>query len=350
MNNSQVSLRKPHQLLDEFPLLPGANAVIRHARQTIANILKGHDKRLLIIVGPCSIHDTQAALEYAELLQAAATRFADELFIVMRVYFEKPRTTVGWKGFINDPFLDGSYDMNSGLRLARKLLLDLNHLGMPAGTEFLDTIIPHYLSDLISWSAVGARTSASQIHRESASGFPFPVGFKNNTDGNIKIAIDAVNVASHPHRFITIDKNGSLVITHTTGNPTCHVILRGSDHGPNYQMNQILHAANSLQEADLMPRLIVDCSHGNSMKNYALQKQVANSVIEQIENGSKIISGVMLESNLVAGKQTLAEQPLVYGQSITDGCLAWTETLDLLERFASATSSRVPSSISYSSV
>lgn len=337
--NSNIStepLITPQALEQEFPLSVQSIESVLESRRTVTHIMQGKDDRFLMIVGPCSIHDPQAALEYAELLRAAAIRFADELYIVMRVYFEKPRTTVGWKGLISDPFLNGSFDMNSGLRIARQLLLDLNKLGMPAATEFLDVIIPHYLSDLISWCAIGARTSASQIHRELASGLPMTVGFKNSIDGNIKIAVDAVQVASLPHHFLSIDNKGSPTIIHTKGNHTCHIVLRGSTHEPNFETPYIENAARTLKEAGLIPRLMVDCSHGNSMKNYQLQYNVINSVISQLKN-SNVISGIMLESNLVAGFQSLdSSAPLIYGQSITDGCLSWKETLSLLEKLACA--------------
>jgi 3-deoxy-7-phosphoheptulonate synthase len=341
MNNLRIHsnqpLITPESLIQEFPISENANEVVKAARNAANRIIQGGDDRLLVIVGPCSIHDSKAALEYAALLQNAAQSFKKELCIIMRVYFEKPRTTVGWKGLISDPFLNGSFDMNCGLRIARNLLLEINNLGMAAATEFLDTIVPQYLSDLISWSAIGARTSASQTHRELASGLPMAVGFKNSTDGNIKIAIDAVKVASHPHHFLSICQNGTPAIVRTTGNNNCHIILRGSQHGPNYETQHIIAAVNTLQNSNLIPRLMIDCSHGNSMKDYQRQHQIVQSITEQIENGSDYICGVMLESNLIAGNQTLdAEQPLVYGQSITDGCISWEETLILLEKLANA--------------
>lgn len=331
------TLLQPDTLMSELPLTAHEITRISQARTAVTDIMHGKDNRLLVIVGPCSIHDPIAALEYADLLKSAATRFSDDLFIIMRVYFEKPRTTVGWKGLISDPFLNNTFDMNYGLRIARKLLINLTQSGVPAATEFLDTLIPQYLCDLISWSAIGARTSASQIHRELASGLPMPVGFKNNTDGNVKIAIDAVNVASHPHHFISMGNDGSPSIVHTTGNSCCHIILRGSQEGPNYAPANVISAANELENVGLIPRLMIDCSHGNSMKNYLLQQQAAYSIAEQIQNGSQKISGVMLESNLVSGKQTLSsETPLIYGQSITDECLSWSETTPLLEKLAQA--------------
>lgn len=321
-----------------FKTLPANNKIIQKitdARQTAVNIIQGKDPRLLVVAGPCSIHDPTAAMEYAHLLKAAADRLADELFIVMRVYFEKPRTTVGWKGLISDPFLDGSFDMNHGLKLARQLLLDLTDMNLPAGTEFLDTITAHYLSELITWGAIGARTSESQIHRELASSLALPIGFKNSTDGNIKIAIDAVNVARHSHYFLGINAQGQPAIINTSGNKNCHIILRGSHTAANYHAEQVQHAADALNQANLPARLMIDCSHGNSMKNYQQQAAVVESIVAQLKTNKKMICGVMLESNLVSGKQTLyPHQSLQYGQSITDACLSWEETLPLLEKLA----------------
>lgn len=334
---AQHALLKPERLFRELPLTQSIADTVLHARHVASQIMQAKDNRLLVIVGPCSIHDPQAALEYAGLLADAAARFADELFIIMRVYFEKPRTTVGWKGLISDPFLNGSFDMNSGLRLARKLLLDLNASGIPAATEFLDTMIPRYISDLIAWCAIGARTSASQLHRELASGLPLPVGFKNSTDGNVKIAIDAVNVASFPHHCLGINIEGVPMILHTSGNQRCHVILRGSYQGPNYDAHHVRQVSDALQAEQLIPRLMIDCSHGNSMKDYQRQCQVAHSIAEQLAAGSQAIGGVMIESHLVSGNQMLkANHSLVYGQSITDACISWEETFPLLEKLASA--------------
>ncbi len=333
--HSQQLLMTPQALMTAQPLNATALATVRLARDHINHIIQGKDRRLLVIVGPCSIHDTQAAMEYATLLKRAAEKFADDLCIVMRVYFEKPRTTIGWKGFISDPRLDGSFAINDGLALARQLLLELNQLGMPAGTEFLDTIIPAYLSDLIAWCAIGARTVESQTHRELASGLEMPVGFKNNTDGNIKVAIDAVSVAQHPHRFLGITQEGKPAIILTSGNPNCHVILRGSNTLPNYTANHVQETAGFLKDAGLMPRIMVDCSHGNSMKDEKRQRAVVRALIEQIKQGSTFINGVMLESNLVAGKQALqTKDALIYGQSVTDGCMGWEETLSVLEELA----------------
>jgi 3-deoxy-7-phosphoheptulonate synthase len=334
---NQQALIKPNTLINDLPVTQNAADTIKQARLSASKIMLGLENRLLVIVGPCSIHDPLAAIEYAHLLQQAATHFADELCLFMRVYFEKPRTVVGWKGLISDPLLDGSFQINHGLMLARQLLLELNNLGLPAATEFLDTIIPQYISDLISWSAIGARTSESQIHRELASGLSMPVGFKNNTDGNVKIAIDAVNAARRPHHFLGISCDGTPSIISTTGNESCHIILRGSTTAPNYQATHIQNAANTLHHANLIPHLMIDCSHGNSSKNPQQQQIVVDDITQQIKNGDKIICGVMLESNLVAGKQTLdSETPLVYGQSITDACISWEETFPLLEKLAQA--------------
>lgn len=328
-------LISPVELLASLPRLEHHAFAIERARQTTSNIIQGTDKRLLAIVGPCSIHDEKAALEYAERLQEAASRFADNLFIVMRVYFEKPRTLLGWKGLISDPHLNGSLDTNYGLKVARRLLINLAELGMPAATEFLDTLIPHYLSDLITWSAIGARTTESQLHRQLASGLPMPVGFKNTTDGNIKIAVDAVNAASHRHQYISIAKNGSPCVIRTKGNKDCHIILRGSQSQPNYSTQDVANALNILSQEQLAQRIMIDCSHGNSMKDYKHQSTVMAEIGEQLAAGSKHIFGVMLESNLVAGKQSIqAGQPLVYGQSLTDACVSWEDTVEMLEKLA----------------
>lgn len=331
--NSKQPLITPNTLLEEFPISTSGAKSIVTTRSIINKIMQGEDKRLLVIVGPCSIHDPQAALEYASLLYKAAATFSNELCIVMRVYFEKPRTTLGWKGLISDPFLNHTFDINSGLKIARKLLLDLNAMGMPAATEFLDPILSHYLYDLIAWGAIGARTVASQTHRELASGLPMPVGFKNSIDGNIKVAIEAVKVASHAHHILSLDQNGSPHIVHTMGNNHCHVVLRGSDSNSNYEIHQIEQTTKMLQESNLPPFVMVDCSHGNSMKNYELQHQVVHSLSEQFKKGSTFVRGIMLESNLVAGKQN-SQPPLTYGQSITDGCISFEDTLILLEKLA----------------
>jgi len=330
------TLITPAKLFKLLPLPPKIGKQVISARLAASQIMQGQDKRLLVIVGPCSIHDYAAALEYAHLLKKAAAFYADELLIVMRVYFEKPRTNLGWKGLIRDPYLNGSFDINHGLSLARKLLLDLGNLALPAATEFLDTITPQYLSDLISWSAIGARTSESQTHREFASGLAMPVGFKNTTDGNVQIAIDAVQAARHPHHYLSIAATGVTAIVVTPGNPNCHIVLRGAKHATNYSVTHIRDAVNALKKANLPAHLMVDCNHGNSSKNYLQQNYVVDSLAEQMASGANAICGVMIESNLVAGKQQLEGKNLVYGQSITDGCISWDDTLIALEKLAYA--------------
>jgi len=328
-------LMTPQELISVLPLNENAQAFIQANRKTINNIIHGKDDRLLVIVGPCSIHDITAALEYGELLKKTAAHLAEELFIIMRVYFEKPRTTIGWKGLISDPFLDNSFEISHGLMFARKLLIQLNEKGIPAASEFLDMMTPHYLSDLVSWSAVGARTVESPIHRELASGLPMPIGFKNNIDGNIKVAIDAIQVANHPHCFISMASDGKPIIMSTSGNPACHIILRGTRKGPNYSLTHIKNAVALLESQRLNPRLMVDCSHGNSMKDYSRQRVVIHSLMQQIKAGIPHLLGIMLESNLVSGKQDYREKTnKVYGQSITDGCIGWEDTQKLLIQLA----------------
>lgn len=335
--NSKQSLIKLETLLTELPISTPGLQHITNARTAASNIMQGKDHRLLVIVGPCSIHDPIAALEYASLLKTAADRFANELHLVMRVYFEKPRTTLGWKGLINDPFLNQSFDINNGLKIARKLLLDLNCIGISTATEFLDPIAFHYFYDLITWGAIGARTVASPTHRELVSALPMPVGFKNSIDGNIKLAVEAVKVASHPHFILSLDHQGSTQIVQTMGNNDCHIVLRGSDVGSNYETSHIQQAVSLLEQAQLPPFIMVDCSHGNSMKNYELQHQVVQSVCEQLAQGSPHVRGIMLESHLVAGKQS-SQLPLTFGQSITDGCISFENTLILLEQLADSVS------------
>lgn len=330
----------PAALHRTLPLTSQAMQTVKVARHEAINILHHNDPRLLVILGPCSIHNIQAAIEYAELLKTAIHQFSDSLYFIMRVYFEKPRTTIGWKGLINDPLLDGSSDINLGLMMARKLLLQLAELGVPAATEFLDTFTSHYLVDLISWSAIGARTVESQTHRELASGLPMPVGFKNNTEGNIQAAIDAVSVARHSHRFLSITPEGNVTSLQTSGNAHGHIILRGGNTMQNYAPIYIEEAAKLLQHSQLNPRLVVDCSHGNSMKDHRRQRAVVNSLVNQLKNGSPWISGIMLESNLVGGKQTLNPKKLVHGKSITDACLSWQDTLPLLETLANVVQQR----------
>ncbi len=321
-----------HSLL---PRSAEATHTVAQARRTIAEIIHGHDPRLLVIMGPCSIHDPEAALDYADQLQALHQRYLDKMFIVMRVYFEKPRTTVGWKGLINDPHLDESFDINEGLQRARRLLLTLAERGLPAGTEFLDVISPQYLADLVSWGAIGARTTESQIHRELASGLSCPIGFKNGTDGNLKIATDAIAAASRSHHFLSLTKEGQSAIFTTSGNSDCHVILRGGKT-PNYQAPFIAEAKAALEKAGLPPRLMVDCSHANSQKNPENQLLVAQDIVQQIRDGESGILGLMVESHLCGGRQDLeAGKPLTYGQSITDACLSWSQSEVLIATLAS---------------
>jgi len=335
--NTLRPLIPPAILLEELPNNGKTSRVVGEGRDTAARVIKGVDHRLVAVVGPCSIHDPQSALEYGALLKEQSARLADDLVIIMRVYFEKPRTSVGWKGLINDPGLDGSFDINKGLRVARKLLLDLAQLGLPAGSEFLDTITPQFIADLISWGAIGARTTESQVHRELASGLSVPVGFKNGTDGNIQIAIDAIRAALHPHHFLGVTKQGIAAVVATKGNDACHLILRGSQARPNYDAESVQFAARALKKVHLSNGIMVDCSHGNSDRDYRRQPFVARSVAEQIQQGPTPICGVMIESHLVEGKQSItAGKPLVYGLSVTDACLGWKDTLPLLELLATA--------------
>ena len=330
-------LLPPIAHLYELPISEAAADLVETTRHQIADLVHGRDQRLLVIIGPCSIHDPKAALEYAQRLLPLRKKYEKELLIVMRVYFEKPRTTVGWKGLINDPYLNGTFDINFGLRQARRLLLDLNNLGMPASTEFLDMITPQYYADLISWGAIGARTTESQVHRELASGLSCPVGFKNGTDGNLKIAIDAIGAASHPHHFLSVTKAGHSAIVHTAGNPDCHVILRGGKE-PNYSAEHVKAAAEQLAKAGVTPRLMVDFSHANSRKDYTRQMEVARDVAAQLQNGEQNIMGIMVESHLVEGRQ---DKPETYGQSITDACIGWDTTEELLALMAEANRGRV---------
>lgn len=329
-------LISPATLHRELPITETAAMLVADTRDRIRNILQNEDRRLLVIVGPCSIHDINAAYEYGEKLAVLREELADELEIVMRVYFEKPRTTIGWKGLINDPHLDGSYDINTGLRLARKILLDLAQLGLPAATELLDPIIPQYIADVISWTAIGARTTESQTHREMASGLSMPIGFKNNTDGSLLAAANAMLAASQPHRFLGINLEGLASIVTTTGNPDGHLVLRGGKQGPNYDASHVQHAAGQLANLNLNPRLMIDCSHDNSNKDYTQQPVVLQDIAEQLEAGSKHIMGVMIESHLVAGKQSIPQDlsQLVYGQSITDGCVNFANTTTMLRSLA----------------
>ena len=331
----------PGVLIEELPVSEQASTLIWKAREEAAAIIDGSDDRLVAVVGPCSIHDTGAALEYADKLGRVAGELAAELLVIMRVYFEKPRTTVGWKGLINDPALDGSFDINQGLHLARHLLLDLAERGIPAGSEFLDTIIPQYTADLGSWGAIGARTTESQIHRELASGLSMPIGFKNGTDGNTKVAIDAIGVARNAHHFLSVTKQGMSAIVETTGNRQCHAILRGSQEGPNHDGASVDALSAELEAAGLPPRVMIDCSHGNSRKDPARQPAVLSDVAGQVAAGSGQLIGAMIESHLVGGRQDVGNgQDLVYGQSITDACIGWDETVPMLEELAAAVRAR----------
>ena len=333
-------LTPPAHLLREFPAGEKASDVVFGARAAIHRILEGEDDRLLVVVGPCSIHDPAAARDYAARLVDQRSRLTDRLEIVMRVYFEKPRTTVGWKGLINDPDLDGSFQINKGLRTARELLLDIAESGLPAGTEYLDMITPQYIADLVAWGAIGARTTESQVHRELASGLSCPVGFKNGTDGNLRIALDAVKAASQPHHFLSVTKGGHSAIVATRGNEDCHVILRGGQQ-PNHDRTSIEFAARAAAAAGLPCRLMVDASHGNSRKQPENQRGVIEDIASQLADGENRIFGVMIESHLVGGSQAQKPgRPLTYGQSITDGCIGWDETVALLDRLAEAVEAR----------
>jgi 3-deoxy-7-phosphoheptulonate synthase len=327
----------PVFLEEEMPVTETASATVFHARREIVEILNRRDPRLLVIAGPCSIHDPAAAREYGRRLKEAAAEFAQDLRVVMRVYFEKPRTTVGWKGLINDPYLDESYRINDGLRLARRLLLDLAEMGVPAGTEFLDMISPQYVAELVSWGAIGARTTESQVHRQLASGLSCPVGFKNGTSGNVQIAIEAILSASHEHTFLGQSRYGQSAILFTGGNTDCHIILRGGRQTVNYDAASVDETCRLLEKSGLPARVMIDCSHANSGKDPARQPGVCRDVAAQIAAGDGRIVGVMLESNLVAGAQKLIPgRTLVYGQSITDGCMGWDETYALLGELAGA--------------
>ena len=333
-------LLPPVALLEKFPATDNAAQTVAKARQSIHKILKGNDDRLLVIIGPCSIHDPKAAKEYAGRLLAAREALKGELEIVMRVYFEKPRTTVGWKGLINDPHMDHSFKINDGLRIARKLLLDINDMGLPAAGEFLDMITPQYLADLMSWGAIGARTTESQVHRELASGLSCPVGFKNGTDGTIKVAIDAINAANAPHCFLSVTKWGHSAIVNTSGNGDCHIILRGGK-APNYSAQHVAEVKTGLEKSGLSPQVMIDFSHANSSKQFKKQMDVCEDVCGQIAGGERGIIGVMVESHLVEGNQNLeGDEPLVYGKSVTDACIGWDDTDTLLTQLAAAVKAR----------
>ncbi len=331
----------PAILMEELPLDDAGSATVARGREQVVDVLTGRDDRLLVVVGPCSIHDPAAGLEYAERLREVADAHRADLFVVMRVYFEKPRSTVGWKGLINDPHLDGSFAINHGLRRARRFLLDVTRLGLPSGCEFLDPISPQFIADVVSWGAIGARTSESQIHRELASGLSMPVGFKNGTDGKVQIAIDAILASAHPHHFLSVTKQGVAAIFETRGNPDCHLILRGGSDGPNYGPEHVARAVDALARLGLPARVMVDCSHGNSAKDPRRQPEVAEGVAEQIAAGSRQLCGIMLESFLVEGRQDLQEGKLpVFGQSITDACMGWERTLPVFALLAEAVRKR----------
>jgi len=337
---SFTELSTPAEILRELPCTEAMSTTVANARRALHGILHAEDDRLAVVIGPCSIHDAKAALDYARRLHAAREELADALEVVMRVYFEKPRTTVGWKGLINDPDLDGTFNINKGLRLARGVLCDINALGLPAGVEYLDVISPQYISDLVAWGAIGARTTESQVHREMASGLSCPIGFKNGTDGNVKIAVDAVGAAAHPHHFLAVTKDGRATVASTTGNPDGHVILRGGQK-PNYEAADVAAACELLAKAKLEPRVMIDASHANSSKQHERQTVVVDDIARQIEGGERRIVGVMIESHLVGGRQDLVPgRPLAYGQSITDACLDWGSSLEALERLARAVRAR----------
>ena len=335
-------LLPPAILLEEIPITERASNVVANTRRAIADVIRGRDSRLVVVVGPCSIHDTSAALDYANRLRPAVDRYADDLILVMRTYFEKPRTSVGWKGLINDPDLDESYHINKGLRLARKLLVDVNNLGVPTASEFLDTQIPQFIADLTAWVAIGARTTESQVHRELASGLSMPVGFKNSTDGNTQTAVDAVLSARSPHLFPSVTKQGVSAIFQTSGNDTCHIILRGGSRtGPNFDADHVQEVCKRLHTRGLTETVMIDCSHGNSQKDHLRQAEVAQAIGQQVAGGSWQVFGAMLESHLVEGRQDYKPGvPSVYGQSITDACISWDQTEPLLAQLAKARRTR----------
>ena len=345
-NTDDVRIREikelvpPAHVFREYPLSNRAAQTTYAARQAIHRVLHGADDRLLVVIGPCSIHDYDLAMDYAKKLAKEAERFAEDLIVVMRVYFENPRTTVGWKGLINDPRLDNTFRINEGLRLARRILLEINELDLPCATEFLDTITPQYTADLIAWGAIGARTTESQVHRELASGLSCPVGFKNGTDGNMRIAVDAIRSANSPHHFLSVTKSGHTAIVSTMGNEDCHVILRGGKE-PNYDAASVDAACAEIARSGLAARLMVDFSHGNSRKQFKLQMEVCDSVAEQISGGEERIMGVMVESHLVEGRQDLSpDKPLTYGQSVTDACINWDDSVAVMEKLAVAVRAR----------
>jgi 3-deoxy-7-phosphoheptulonate synthase len=334
-------LLPPAILMEEVPMGEEHAALVSGARAKISDVVSGKDDRLLVVVGPCSIHDTEAALDYAGKLKVEADRYEKELLIVMRTYFEKPRTTVGWKGLINDPDLDGSFSINRGLRVARKFLRDVVALGLPTGTEFLDPISPQFVADLVAWGAIGARTTESQVHRELASGLSMPVGFKNGTSGNVQVAVDAVRSSASPHHFLSVTKQGLAAIVTTQGNPHCHIILRGGKTGANFAEEHVQKAGQALEQLGLRPSMMVDCSHANSEKDHRRQPLVAKDLARQVSGGSRAIFGIMIESFLCEGRQDQKPGvPLTYGQSITDACLGWDQSRPLFEELAEAVTRR----------
>jgi 3-deoxy-7-phosphoheptulonate synthase len=343
---SILELPPPEHLMRFFPIVgTSVEALVSDVRSKIQQIIHGHDDRLLVIVGPCSIHDPVAAVEYAQRLAALRKKFASTMEVVMRVYFEKPRTTVGWKGLINDPYLDGSFRIDEGLRIARQVLIEINNAGVPAGSEFLDTISPQYIGDLIAWGAIGARTTESQVHRELASGISAPIGFKNGTDGEIKVAIDAIKAASHQHHFLSINKNGKVAIVRTQGNSDCHLILRGGNKLTNYDSKSVSVASDRLEGVGLSRGVMVDCSHANSHKSYLKQIEVVQTVADQIASGHRDIMGVMIESNIQSGSQDFEPgkvdpRNLEFGKSITDECVAWEDTSEALHELDRAVTAR----------
>jgi len=330
----------PTVLMEQLPLSSEASATVADARRQTEKILSGHDKRLLVVVGPCSIHDVDAAKEYAEKLAKLSATVEEDLLLIMRVYFEKPRTTVGWKGLINDPLRDESYQINKGLTTARQLLLELAEQGMAAGTEFLDTISPQYIADVVAWGAIGARTTESQVHRELASGLSMPVGFKNGTGGNYQIAIDAIMSAQQPHRFLSVTKSGETAIVSTKGNESCHIILRGGKSGTNYDHESVREVRKTLEGKDMEPAIMIDCSHANSLKDYKNQPKVCQTIADQIANGDTSIRAIMIESNLHEGNQKDDPKTNKYGVSITDACVNWETTETMVEELAKAVRQR----------
>jgi len=337
---AQKPLIAPAVLEDELPLSDTGAELVTGSRRDVARVLTGGDDRLLVVVGPCSIHDTEAAFEYAERLRAVAPLYAGELVIVMRVYFEKPRTVMGWKGLVNDPFLDDTFQINMGLRFARRLMLNIVNLGLPVATEFLDTTLGQYYADLVSWGAIGARTVESQVHRELASGLSMPVGFKNRTDGEVQVAVDAIRASRHPHWFPSLTREGAPAIMGTAGNEHAHLVLRGGTSAPNYSSDHVRAATGLLRNNSLPPYLMVDCSHGNSSKDAARQPLVAADLAAQIAGGERAVAAVMIESNLLGGAQDYRVKPLVRGRSITDACLGWEQTLPVLATLADAVKRR----------